>query len=59
MKKRIIALVMAVITLLGAFSVPALAATPDTIKLDRFGFSGVTYESAGLGRCLIHQMYYD
>ena len=59
MKKRIIALVMAVITLLGAFSVPALAAAPDTIKLDRFGFSGVTYESAGLGRCLIHQMYYD
>ncbi len=59
MKKQIIALVMAVITLLGAFSVPALAATPDTIKLDRFGFSGVTYESAGLGRCLIHQMYYD
>ena len=36
----------------------ALAAGADTIKLERFGMSGVSYQSASLGRCTIHQMYY-
>ena len=30
----------------------------DTIKLERFGMSGVSYQSASLGRCTMHQMYY-
>ena len=59
LRTRLTALLLAAICLFGLLPASASAAGPDTIKLDRFGFSGVTYESAALGRCLIHQMYYD
>ncbi len=59
LQTRLTAMFLALICLFSLLPVPASAAGPSTIKLDRFGFSGVTYESASLGRCLIHQMYYD
>jgi len=53
---RITAVFLTLICLLGL--VPAsVFAVSDVIKLDHFGYSGVTYESEKLGRCLIHQMY--
>ena len=36
-----------------------MAASTDTIKLEKFGMSGVSYTSASLGDCTLHQMYYD
>ena len=46
------------ICVLGLLPTAALAAGADTIKLERFGMSGVSYQSASLGRCTMHQMYY-
>ncbi len=59
LQTRLTAMFLALICLFSLLPVPTSAAGPSTIKLDRFGLSGVTYESASLGRCLIHQMYYD
>lgn len=36
-----------------------MGADTSAIKLERFGMSGVSYESASLGACSLHQMYYD
>lgn len=58
MKKRIISLMMAVITLLGIFATPALAAPPGTIKMDDCTHNGVKYESPALGTCHLHQMHF-
>ena len=54
---RMTAMLLALVCVLGLFPSQAMAAG-DTIKLDRFGMSGVSYESAALGRCSLHQMYY-
>ncbi len=51
------AMLLALVCVLGLFPATAFAAS-DTIKLERFGMSGVSYESAALGRCSLHQMYY-
>ena len=51
------AILLAFVCVVGLFPSQALAAA-DTIKLDSFGMSGVSYESAALGRCSLHQMYY-
>ena len=51
------AILLAFVCVVGLFPFQALAAA-DTIKLDSFGMSGVSYESAALGRCSLHQMYY-
>lgn len=51
------ALLLALICVLSVISPQAMAAG-DTIKLERFGMSGVSYESAALGRCSLHQMYF-
>ena len=52
------AMLLALICVLGLLPTTALAAGADTIKLERFGMSGVSYQSASLGRCTMHQMYY-
>lgn len=57
LQTRLTALLLTLVCVFGLLPVSASAAGADTIKLERFGFSGVTYESASLGRCLIHQMY--
>ena len=58
MKNRVTAMLLALICVLGLLPTAALAAGADTIKLERFGMSGVSYQSASLGRCTMHQMYY-
>ena len=56
---RAMAVLIALICVLGLLPARAQAAGTDTITLERFGYSGVSYESASLGRCQLHQMYYD
>ena len=51
-------MLLTLICLLGLIPATAFAASADTIKLERFGMSGVSYQSASLGRCTLHQMYY-
>ena len=58
LKNRVTAMLLALICVLGLLPTAALAAGTDTIKLERFGMSGVSYQSASLGRCTMHQMYY-
>ena len=58
LKNRVTAMLLALICVLGLLPTTALAAGADTIKLERFGMSGVSYQSASLGRCTMHQMYY-
>lgn len=58
LKNRVTAMLLALICVLGLLPATALAAGADTIKLERFGMSGVSYQSASLGRCTMHQMYY-
>ena len=60
MKKRIVSLLLTLLTILSLLPTAAFAAGgASSITLERFGYSGVTYESASLGRCQLHQMYYD
>ena len=56
---RMTAMLLTLVCVLGLFPATALAAAPDTIQLERFGMSGVSYESASLGKCTLHQMYYS
>lgn len=56
---RAMAVLIALICMMGLIPAWAQAAGTDSITLVRFGFSGVSYESASLGRCQLHQMYYD
>ena len=58
LKNRVTAMLLALICVLGLLPSTALAAGADTIRLERFGMSGVSYQSASLGRCTMHQMYY-
>ena len=58
LKNRVTAMLLALICVLGLLPTAALAAGADSIKLERFGMSGVSYQSASLGRCTMHQMYY-
>ena len=57
LRTRLTALLLTLVCVLGLLPAPALAAGPNTIKLERFGYYGVSYQSASLGRCLVHQMY--
>ena len=57
LKNRVTAMLLALICVLGLLPSTALAAGADTIKLERFGMSGVSYQSASLGRCTMHQLF--
>lgn len=59
LKTRVTALLLALVCVLGLFPATAFAAGTDSIKLESFGMSGVSYQSASLGTCTLHQMYYD
>ena len=59
LKSRMMAVLLMLICVFGLLPASALAADTNTIKLERFGMSGVSYESASLGACSLHQMYYD
>ena len=62
---RMTAMLLTLVCVLGLFPATAGAAVwapatdPNEIKLERFGMSGVSYESDHLGKCTLHQMYYD
>ena len=56
LQTRLTALLLAVVCVLGLFPTTAFAAA-DTIKLENFGYTGISYESAALGRAQLHQMY--
>lgn len=58
LRTRVTALLLALVCVLGLLPATALAAS-GTIKLERFGMSGVSYESAALGRCSLHEMYFS
>ena len=56
---RVAAALLSFICLISLFPASVFAAGTDTIKLEKFGMSGVSYTSASLGTCTLHQMYYD
>ena len=56
MKKRITALLLAVVSILSMLTAPASAAAPDTIKMDDCAYSGTKYDSPALGECYMHLM---
>ena len=56
---RAAALLLAVLCVVGLIPVNGASAVEDTIKLTSFGNSGVAYESAALGRCMMHEMYFE
>lgn len=56
---RVTAALLSFICLMSLFPACVFAAGTDTIKLEKFGMSGVSYTSASLGTCTLHQMYYD
>ena len=56
---RALAVLISLICVIGLIPARAHAAGTESITLERFGYSGVSYESASLGRCQLHQMYYD
>ena len=57
---RAVALVLTLICVIGVLPCSAFAiGDTETITLKRFGMSGVSYQSAALGKCTIHQMYYN
>nr|WP_326153440.1 SpaA isopeptide-forming pilin-related protein [uncultured Oscillibacter sp.] len=58
LRTRVTALLLALVCVLGLLPATAFAAS-DTIKLERFGMSGVSYESAALGSCSLHEMYFS
>ena len=56
---RVTAALLSFICLMSLFPASVFAAGTDTIKLEKFCMSGVSYTSASLGTCTLHQMYYD
>ena len=57
--KRAAALLLAILCVVGLIPANNASAADDTIKLTNFGYSGVAFQSDKLGRCSMHQMYFD
>lgn len=58
-RTRLTSMLLALACVFGVLPASAFAASVDSIKLEKFGYTGVSYESAALGRTQLHQMYYD
>ena len=56
---RIMSMLLALVCILGLLPGAALAASPDTIKLEDCTYNGVHYDSPALGVCYMHQMQFD
>ena len=56
---RMMSLLLAVLCIVGLFPASALAASPNTIKLEDCTYNGVHYDSPALGICYMHQMQFD
>jgi len=54
--RKAVSLLLTILCVVGLLPTAASAAG-DSIKLKKFGMSGVAYESAALGECELHQMY--
>lgn len=52
---RLTAMLLGLVCVFGLIPTTAFAAG-DTIKLKDFGYTGVSYQSAALGRAQLHQM---
>lgn len=60
LRKRVFAMLLVLLSTCSILTAGASATgSTDVIKLERFGMSGVSYTSASLGTCTLHQMYYD
>lgn len=57
--KRITAVLLVLVCMLGLLPATALAASPSTIVMDDCTHNGVHYESPSLGTCWLHQMHFD
>ena len=56
---RITALLLVLVCMLGLLPTAALAAPPDTVKLEDCTYNGVQYDSPALGTCHMQQMRFD
>ena len=56
---RMTALLLVLVCVLGLLPTTALAAPPDTIKLDDCSYNGVQYDSPALGTCHLQQMRFN
>ena len=52
-------MLLAVLCVVGLIPANSASAAEDNITLKEFGYAGVAYQSAKLGRCDMHQMYFD
>ena len=52
-------MLLALVCVLGLLPTAALAASPDTIKLEDCAYNGVHYNSPALGECWLHQMQFS
>ena len=59
MSKRLTAILLVLVCMLGLLPSTALAASPDTIVMEDCTHNGVYYESAALDTCWLHQMTFD
>ena len=56
---RVTALLLALVCVLGLLPATALAAPPDTVKLEDCTYNGVRYDSPALGTCTLQQMRFN
>ena len=56
---RVTAMLLALVCVLGLLPATALAAPPDTVKLEDCTYNGVQYDSPALGTCHLQQMRFD
>ena len=56
---RMTALLLVLVCVLGLLPAAALAAAPDTVKLEDCTYNGVQYDSPALGSCHMQQMHFD
>ena len=56
---RMTAMLLVLVCMLGLLPATALAASPDSIKMEDCTHNGVSYVSPSLGTCYLHQMTFD
>ena len=59
LRTRILSMLLVLVCVLGLFPGVALAASPDTIKLEDCTYNGVRYDSPALDVCYMHQMKFN
>ena len=59
LRTRIMSMLLALVCILGLLPTAALAAGPDTIKLEDCSYNGVYYVSPALSTCWLHQMQFN